>query len=139
MPSPHRRIGLVVDDPVDSALRLFRVSAEPSAPEARLVRSAVLEGAMIEAAVQMARGTSSRRGDAVEVLRRFAELLPELPLDAAVKAELIAGLERVKDEPSRDERRSRQLAYLKQAKPRQRQTAQDIADTFDAFESVPVR
>lgn len=62
-----------------------------------------------------------------------------LPLTQQVKAELLATLERVDRKPSADERRRRQLAYLGEAQPRGRQTAQDLADTFDAFERVPAR
>jgi len=140
VPSPHRRIGLVVDEPVDSILRLFRDGAEPALPEARIARLAILEGALVEALLKVATGEGNDRGRAAELVGQVRDMLPSLPLSGQIKDELLDVLRRAEARPSLPERRRRQLELLRRSSaPSGGQTAQDLADTFDAFERVPVR
>lgn len=140
MPSPHRRIGLVVDEPVDMVLELFRRGGHPSSPDARLARSAVMEGALVEALVTVANGNARERDRAIELIAEIRELLPSLPLSGKIQDELLDLLRRADGRPSLPERRRRQFELLRRAgSPSGGQTAQDLADTFDAFERVPAR
>jgi len=67
-------------------------------------------------------------------------MLPSLPLSGRIKDELRDSLRRADARPSLPERRRRQLELLRKASaPSSGQTAQDLAETFDAFERVPVR
>jgi hypothetical protein len=140
MPSPHRRIGLVVDEPVDGILGLFREGMESVTPEAKLARMAVLEGALVEALVKAAGSDRPERERAAELVALAKELVPDLPLSGQVKDELLVALSRAAARPAPSERRRRQLALLRAAgRPSDGQTAQDLAETFDAFERLPVR
>ncbi len=140
MPSPHRRIGLVVDEPVASILRLFRERAESTLPEARVARLAVVEGALIEALVKVAASDAQERERAAELVAQVRALVPDLPLTGQIKDELLESLDRSRTRPSMTERRQRQFALLRNAaRPSGGQTAQDLADTFDAFERLPAR
>jgi len=140
VPSPHRRIGLVVDEPVDSVLHLFREDAEPALPEARIARLAILEGALVEVLVKVANGNGNDRERAAELVAQIREMLPSLPLTGRIKDELLDSLRRADAGPSLPERRRRQLELLRTASaPSSGQTAQDLAESFDAFERGPVR
>lgn len=130
----------MVDEPVDSVLRLFREQAESTLPEARVARLAVVEGALIEALVKVAASDADERDRAAELVARVRELIPDLPLTGQIKGELLESLSRCRTRPSLAERRRRQFALLRNAeKPSEGQTAQDLADTFDAFERLPAR
>ena len=140
MPSPHRRIGLIVDEPVDSALDLIRERAKGAVPEARAARQAVLEGALVEALLKLAMSDDAEHEEAAKLIARVRELVPTLPLSRQVRLELVESLAPAPSRPSLAERRRRQLELL--AKPEvseDAQTAQDLADTFDAFERLPPR
>jgi hypothetical protein len=141
MPSPHRRVGLIVDEPVDSVLRLFPQASAPSISEAGIVRRAVLEGGLVEALVRLAAGNSAQQERAALVVEQVRELMPSLRLDTKIKEELLESLGRVEARPSLEERRRRQLALMRDAKPPTEgaQTAADLADTFDAFARLPAR
>jgi hypothetical protein len=141
MPSPHRRIGLVVDEPVDDVLDLFRERTQERLPEARIARMAVVEGALVEATMKLARSSDARDRDrAAHLVAGLEEIVPDLPLPGLLKDELLASLREARSRPSRAERRRRQLALVRSAERRPTgQTAQDLADTFDAFERMPSR
>ncbi|HEY6757983.1 MAG TPA: hypothetical protein VI318_00775 [Baekduia sp.] len=141
MPSPHRRVGLVVDDLVGGILDLFRERAEPAVPAAKIARRAVVKGALVEATLKVARSDAPQRERAAELVAGLAALVPGLPLPGLVKDELLESLSRSDTAPSRAERRRRQLALVRSAgKPEDdSQTAQDLAETFDAFERLPAR
>jgi hypothetical protein len=140
MPSPHRRIGLVVDEPVDRALDLIRERAKEGVPEATAARQAVLEGALVEALLKLAMSDHADREQAADLIARVRELVPSLPLTAQIRLELLESLAPAQSRPSLAERRRRQLELL--ARPEvseDAQTAQDLAETFDAFERLPSR
>lgn len=140
MPTAHRRIGLVVDDTVDSVLHLVREGAERTLPEATIARKAVLEGGLVEAMVKIAASNTAERERAAELVARVKALVPVLPLSRQIKDELLESLSRAETRPSLAERRRRQLALLRDAEePAHGQTAQDLAETFDAFERLPAR
>jgi hypothetical protein len=136
MPSPHRRIGLVVDEDIESALRVFR-QASDSAPEASLVRSAVLEGAMIEALVAAAAEPGDRDQErAAAVVGELRELLPALGLPAVVGSNIAGRLDRAVETRTGEERRRRQLELISSPNTHGR-AALDHADSFDADDALP--
>jgi len=140
VPSPHRRVGLIVDESVDSVLHLFREAAPSTLPEARIVRRAVVEGGLIEALVNLAASPGAQREQAARIVAQVRELVPSLRLNGQIKEELLEALSRAEARPPVAERRRRQLALIREAAdPGDRQTAQDLADTFDAFERIPAR
>jgi hypothetical protein len=135
MPSPHRRIGLVVDEDIESALRIFRQASE-TAPEASLVRRAVLEGSLIEALM-----TAAKRGDgdqerAAVLVGELRELLPALGLPAVVHANLADRLDRAVETRMGEKRRHRQLDLIGSPNPYGRAVL-DHADSFDADDVLP--
>ena len=132
MPSRHSRIGLVVDESVASALSFLREVEQ--APDARLVRRAVFEGALIEAVVEAAGGRSASRDRAGDLLAELREFVPRLP--APMQADLLELFEQGLAEAASDERRQRQREAIGLPNPHGR-AALDYADTFDAVDSVP--
>jgi hypothetical protein len=141
MPSPHRRVGLVVDDLVGGILDRFRERADPALPEAKIARMAVVAGALVEATLKVAQSDTPDRERAAELVAGLTALVPDLPLPGLVKDELLELLNRSDTGPSRAERRRRQLALLPGVKKPEddSQTAQDLAETFDAFGRLPAR
>lgn len=139
MPSPHRRIGLVIDEDMDSALDIFRDAsrAEP-APEASLARRAVFEGTLIEALMKVATHASGGQERAAALLHELREMLPTLRLPEAVTADLEEALGRVTEGQAIEERKRRQIASLSEPNPYGR-AALELTDTFDALESLPPR
>lgn len=132
MPSHHPRVGLVVDEPVASALDFLREVED--APDARLVRRAVFEGVLIEALVQAANAGSASRDRAGHLLAELREFVPHLP--AAMQADLLEVFEQGLEEAASQERRRRQREAIGLANPHGR-AALDYADTFDAIDSLP--
>jgi len=139
VPSSHRRIGLVVDESVNEVLNIFRESSPAPMPDATIARKAVLEGALVEMMFKLAGGHAHESELAAEIVARIRELVPSLDLTGEAKDEITELLDRTASRESRDERRLRQRALLHQPVGESGQTAQDIADTFDAFERLPVR
>lgn len=136
MPSAHRRIGLVVDEPVQGALEVLRKGVEAPLPEATLARRAVFEGAAFEAiqrAVSAGGENGRRAGEIVALIRR---LLPTLELPHAVRADILDALNRSLEEWSREERRRRQLALLSSPNP-YGEAALAYAEQFDDLERLP--
>lgn len=98
----------------------------------------MLEGALVEAMVKTAVGNGAQSERAAEIVLSARDLLPALPLSDQLKEVLLVYLGRVQERPSRAERRRRQFALLgKEPRPTDRQTAQALADAFDAFERLP--
>jgi len=135
MPSPHRRIGLVADEQIESALKIFRRAAG-AAPDASLARSAVLEGALVEALMTAAERGSGDQERAAVLVRELRELLPALRLPAAVHDHLAERLERAVERRTGEERRRRQLELIGSPN-RYGQAALDYADSFDADDTLP--
>lgn len=135
MPSPHRRIGLIVDEDMESALEIFRHTAG-AAPEATLARSAVLEGVMVEALMTAAEGASGHQERAAILVRELRELLPALRLPAVVHDNLAGRLDRAIETRTGEERRRRQLELIGSPNPSGR-AALDYADSFDADDTLP--
>ncbi|MEJ7817613.1 MAG: hypothetical protein WKF49_02965 [Thermoleophilaceae bacterium] len=135
MPSPHRRIGLVVDEGVESALTIFRQASE-TAPDASLVRTAVLEGALIEALMTAAQRGDGDQEQAAVLVKRLRDLLPALGLPAVVRANLAGRLDRAVDTRTSEQRRHRQLELIGSPNP-YGTAALDYADSFDADDVLP--
>ncbi len=135
MPSRHRRIGLVVDDDIDSALRIFRDASRSSTPDASLARAAVFEGALVEA-LMAAAGGSDRQDRAAVLLEELHDLLPMLRLPDPVRAHLAEALGRAAESQTREVRRRRQIELISSPNPHGRATS-DYADTFDALDTLP--
>lgn len=139
MPTNHRRIGLVVDEPVDRVMDLYRDQAKPALRDAAIARHLVLSGSLVEAMVKLAHGDTTEHERAAEIVARLKELVPDLQLPNEVKTQLLETLSRTSERRSLAERRSRQFALIRGAGRPDGQTAQDLAETFDAFERVPAR
>lgn len=130
----------MVDDPVNGILDLFRERIPTPLPEAKIARMAMVEGALVEAMMKVAGGDTPDRERAAELVAGLTKIVPDLPLPGLVKDELLEALQRAEAGPSRAERRRRQLALVRgHEASRTGQTAQDLADTLDAFERVPSR
>lgn len=138
MPTSHRRIGLIVDEPLDRALDLFR-GPDETIPEAAVARRAVIEGALLASIVQLAAGNGVVQDRAAHLIAQVRELLPALALDKQLLALALEQLGRVEDRPAAAERRRRQFALLEEPPAPGAQSAQDLADTLDAFERLPAR
>jgi hypothetical protein len=128
---------LVIDDAVDDAMGLFRSRPEAPTAEAAVIRLAVMEGTLMEAIIAVASGGGADSARAVDLVVGVRSLLPDLPLPGQAKAELMVSLNRALVTPSASERKLRQLALLEEPHVEIGQTAQDLADTFDAFERLP--
>ena len=135
MPSPHRRIGLVADEDIQSALKIFRQAAG-AAPDASLARSAVLEGALVEALMTAAERGSGDHERAAVLVRELRELLPALRLPAVVHDNIAERLDRAVKTRAGEERRRRQLELIGSPNP-YGPTALDYADSFDADDTLP--
>lgn len=136
MPSSHRRIGLVVDEPVEGALKVLRKGAESPLPEATLARRAVFEGAAFEAIQRAVAGGGENGQRAGEIVAQIREILPRLELPHAVLAGLLEALDRSVDSWSSEERRRRQLALLSSPNP-YGEAALAYAEQFDDLERLP--
>lgn len=137
MPSPYRRIGLVVDEDMDSALDIFRDSSrEQPTPEASLARRAVFEGTLIEALMKVAGRASSGQPRAAALLAELRDVLPTLQLPKAAAADLEEALARVTEAHALEDRRRRQLALLESPNPYGR-AALEYAEDFDGLDSLP--
>ncbi len=91
----------------------------------------------MEAIIAVASGGGADSARAVDLVVGVRSLLPDLPLPGQAKAELMVSLNRALVTPSASERKLRQLALLEEPHVEIGQTAQDLADTFDAFERLP--
>lgn len=134
MPSSHRRIGLVVDEDVGTALALLRGRADSSFPDARLVREAVLDAILVERLVAAAELARDER--AAAVVEELRALLPTLELPEAVLRHLMQTLDTASKPVTRDERRRRQLALIDSPNPYGR-AALDYTNSVDAFDEAP--
>jgi hypothetical protein len=131
MPNPHRRVGLVVDETVASALHVFRGEA---LPEAAVLRRAVLEGSVVEAIAKAAAGNGPEQERAAELMASLRALLPSLGLDGHLERAVSANLGHAIESIGLSERRRRQFALLEARPESAAQSAQDLADSLDAFE-----
>lgn len=126
MPSPHSRVGLVVDEPMERTLA-WLASRRPEDPaRASVARRAVFEGAVFEAVL-----TAPETQELADAIRRALDGL-DLPEDvlAAVRSQLDqAGTAR-----ERELRRARQRALLLDDGPADGATAQDIVDSIEALD-----
>jgi hypothetical protein len=112
MPSPHRRVGLVLDEAVEAAL-LSLIANAAATGEAPLVRRAVLEGTAFEALLRAVRDDGPGCGPALAALRAMRLALAEIDeLPPAVRSLVLEQIDRVDRTTERDLRRRRQLALL---------------------------
>lgn len=132
MPSPHPRVGVVLDDPMSEALSAFRQSLGEDLPQAGLARRAIFEGIALEAIVQEAR----TRDAADRFLSDLRERLDRAGLPPAVHAEIVRRLDRVDAESARRDRRRRQMELLSEPDP-SGLTALHVTDTIDALDDQP--
>jgi hypothetical protein len=136
MPSPHRRVGLVVDEEMSEALSALREQADEDLPQAGLARRAVFEGVALAAIVHEARSASGHREAARRLLHDMRALLESVRLPAAVRVGVLEEIDRVGADEARQERRRRQRALLRAPDPHGL-TALHVSDTLDAFDADP--
>ncbi|HWT92294.1 MAG TPA: hypothetical protein VN238_04810 [Solirubrobacteraceae bacterium] len=137
MPSPHTRIGLVVDEDVSAALSVMREQAGDDVPQAGLARRAVFDGAALAAVIREARGASARRDAAQRLLQDLRALLEGVPLPDAVLANVLEEIDRAGTDEERQERRRRQRTLLRSSDPHGL-TALRISDAIDDLDADPV-
>lgn len=137
VPSPHHRVGLLLDEDMSSALAVVREHVGPSVSQAGLARKAVFEGVALEAVLREATTRSAGQETALRLLRDMRALLEILTLPRLVKAGVIEELDRVSHDTDVQQRRLRQRALLNSPNPHGR-AALDLKETFDAFERQPV-
>ena len=89
MPSPHPRIGLVVDEQMSEALRVLREPTDEDLPQAGLARRAVFGGVALGAIVHEARSASGHRDAALRLLHDLRALLQSVRLPSAVRTGLL--------------------------------------------------
>ncbi|HVE68104.1 MAG TPA: hypothetical protein VNB64_05935 [Solirubrobacteraceae bacterium] len=136
MPTPFRRIGLVLDQEVDGALELFREGVNEEVPQASLARRAVFEGALVQALVLLARQRSPAQARAAAVVREMRELLPSLSLPREATDDLTEVLAGVAQDDESEARRQRQRTLL-ESPNLHGAAALSHAEDFDLLDSVP--
>lgn len=125
MPSPHPRIGLVVDQEMSEALAAFEGSLDEELPRAGLVRRAIFDGVAFQAIV--------RRISAAEPLGDLRSLMETAQLPEAVRSAVLRELDHATVEDAKRERRRRLLELLRTPDP-YGLTALHVSDTIDAFD-----
>ncbi|RYG67809.1 hypothetical protein EON77_16115 [bacterium] len=133
MPSPHRRVGLVIDDELSSAFGALREQRGSDLPEAALARGALIDGTVFGAVLREAGSQSASREAAQEIVRNLRTLMESLALPPFVKTTVIAEIDQVRHEVGVAERRLRQRALLRSPNPH---GAAALAQSayFDAFD-----
>ncbi|WP_155891960.1 hypothetical protein [Conexibacter woesei] len=136
MPSPHPRVGLVVDEAMDRTLTRLAGRRPGDVARAGVARWAIFEGEIFEAVLeQMAR--AELHGDATpadpratfEVAIRQAIDTLDLPQDVVDRVR--AQLDHASVVQHRALRRRRQLALLDTTRPSPGLTAQDVVDDIE--------
>lgn len=137
MPSPHPRIGLVVDQDMETALAAFRDPAGPRAADASLARRAVFAGAAVQTLANAAEDESAPyEAKARAALRELRDLLPQLALPEGVAAALLDVIQPVVDRRAGEERRQRQLQLIAAPDSDADRAALDYAESFDALDRL---
>jgi hypothetical protein len=136
MPSPHPRVGLVVDEAMDRTLTQLAGRRPGDAARAGVARWAVFEGAIFEAVLeQMARAELHLDVTSADPRATFAAAIEnaidtlDLPQDVADRVR--AQLDHASIAQHRALRRRRQLALLDTAPPSPSLTAQDVVDDIE--------
>jgi hypothetical protein len=131
MPSPHPRVGLVVDEALDRTLARLAERRPQDAARAGVARWAIFEGAIFEAYLEQL---------ALADVRGTAPTDPRATLEAAIATldlpqDVLDGVRVQLDHASlvqeRAERRRRQLALLHAGTP-PGPTAQDVIDSIES-------
>lgn len=137
MPSPHRRVALVADDPIREALETVRRANSGAAwAEARVVREAVFDGAFFEALRDAVAATGPGTEDLSAVFKSLHELLPDLDLSPEIKQVISTRMEETLALVDSDHRRKRQLALLTTPDP-YGATALAVSDELDELSHLP--
>jgi hypothetical protein len=136
MPTPHRRIGLVLDEGMSSAFDMLREQAGPALPEAGLARKAVYDGVALSAVLHAATTRTSSQEAARQLLRDMRALLRTMSLPMDVRTAVLEEIDRASADAGVQERRRRQLALLESPNPYGRATL-DVTDSIDALDREP--
>jgi hypothetical protein len=133
MPSPHSRVGLVVDEPMERTLT-WLASQRPEDPaRASVARRAVFEGAALEAMLRELTLDSALALDAPRVVAAFRRAIEGLDLPEDVLAAVRSQLDHAGTVQTRELRRARQRALLSQDSS-DGPTAQDIVDSIETLD-----
>jgi hypothetical protein len=135
MPSAHRRVGLVVDDPVAAALGVLNRSAHEPTAEASLARRAVIEGAALDAVIQAARlgGSPDATLALVALQQALAGLDDDLYED--VTAQVLREIGQALADAGVAARRTRQRALLSSDGPPS-EVALELKERLDSHEPL---
>lgn len=134
MPSPHHRVALVADDPIQEALETVRRANSGAAwAEARVAREAVFDGAFFEALRDAVAATKPGAEDLSAVFKSLHELLPSLDLSSEIKQVISTRMEETLALLDSEDRRRRQLALLATPDPHG-ETALAVSDELDELD-----
>jgi hypothetical protein len=134
MPSPHSRVGLVVDEPMERTLA-WLASRRPEDPaRASVARRAVFEGAALEAILRELTVDSALAFEAPKVVAAFLRAIEQLDLPEEVLTAVRSQLDHVGTVQTRELRRARQRALLLDGAPADGPTAQDIVDSIETLD-----
>ncbi|HET6508212.1 MAG TPA: hypothetical protein VFG42_15580 [Baekduia sp.] len=134
MPSPHSRVGLVVDEPMERTLD-WLASRRPEDPaRASVARRAVFEGAVLEAMLRELTVDGALALEAPRVVAAFLRVIDGLDLPADVLAAVRSQLDNAGAAQQRELRRARQRALLLSGAPADGPTAQDIIDSIETLD-----
>jgi hypothetical protein len=133
MPSAHRRVGLVVDDDVDSALVSLRRLTPTVTADATLVRMAVLDGAVLQAIIAAAASANEPALMAVEAVRAAVVDSTDLPQD--LSAHVLEQIDEARSQLERSTRRTRQHELLRQGAAHSA-VALELRERLDRFDPL---
>jgi hypothetical protein len=134
MPSPHTRVGLVVDEPMERTLT-WLASRRPEDPaRASVARRAVFEGAALEAILRELTVNSTLALEAPNVIAAFLRVIEGLDLPEEVLVAVRSQLDHAGTAQERELRRARQRALLLDETQADGPTAQDIVDSIEVLD-----
>jgi hypothetical protein len=134
MPSPHSRVGLVVDEPMERTLA-WLASQRPEDPaRASVARRAVFEGAALEAMLRELTVDAALTLEAPKVVAAFLRAIEGLDLPDEVLAAIRSQLEHAGTIQGRELRRARQRTLLLDEAPADGPTAQDVVDSIEILD-----
>jgi hypothetical protein len=140
VPTKHRRIGLVVDDELESVVRSLAEVGRPEASEASVVRRAVIRAAAVE---QLLAAADVDGEDCDAIVSALVALRQALELAAAraepasfAQRELAAAIARRLEGTGRGERRRRQIEFLDGAVFDEDDLALRLREELDGFDPL---
>jgi hypothetical protein len=130
MPSPHPRVGLVIDEAMDRTLTRLAARRSRDAARAGVARWAIFEGAIFEAYLEQL-ALADVHGTPVDARAALEAAITTLDVPQDVLDEVRAQLDHASLVQERAERRRRQLALLDAGEVASGPTAQDVIEDIE--------